>query len=441
MNTMNTQLFLLRAQDQPSPSPKPSSSVRPSKDPRDEELARKFQNEEYLRARKQEEEERKMRQQEARRQREEAEDLKIAIEKSLKDQQIKEKLMKKGEDVATSLLKQTKAPEATIKFSQAQIEKIANELLYKQSVQNSLKDTGGVNRAEMVNRGIRFMEEALSLPAHRALGEDGSPWYVQTLGDCLYETIAYIINPDPSRERNTAMATLLRAEVIGKAVEWFRTLADEELFPFQLAASHQIAGEVGEVPLVSREELLEQLETYRRNGQWDSGLGDLMPQLASSFTNTPMLVIVPEANRATGYFITPYDLFHQPTHDSVPRVVIRQNNHFEPLIVPEGAREALQAMYIESQNQLLATGAIQLSTPASTPAPAPATTFELAPATTSASAPSTTSPSAPETTPATTSESAEAEKEEAKNAAGQPNPAEPPGPANPAGQPNPAEPA
>ena len=41
--------------------------------------------------------------------------------------------------------------------------KIANDLLYKQSVQNSLKDTGGVNREEMVNMGIMLMEEALGL--------------------------------------------------------------------------------------------------------------------------------------------------------------------------------------------------------------------------------------------------------------------------------------
>ena len=38
------------------------------------------------------------------------------------------------------------------------------DLLYKQSVQNSLKDTGGVNREEMVNMGIMLMEEALGLP-------------------------------------------------------------------------------------------------------------------------------------------------------------------------------------------------------------------------------------------------------------------------------------
>ena len=88
-----------------------------------------------------------------------------------------------------------------------------------------------------------------------------------------------------------------------------------------------------------------------------------MPQIAASFTRTPLLVIWigSDSSQTTGNFVNPQHVFHQPEDISVLNVVVRYHNHYESLIVPADANEALMEVYRSSQQ--LGMAAIQLPGP------------------------------------------------------------------------------
>ena len=151
-----------------------------------------------------------------------------------------------------------------------------------------------------------------------------------------------------------------------EAIEMVRTMSSERLELIQAAASADDRGE----PL-TREELVTQLERYRENGQWDGALGDLMPQIAASFTRTPLLVIQidPDSNQTTGQYINPEHVFHQPEDVSVLSVLIRYINHYECLIVPAEANMALMEMVKNAETEVLGMlGPLPLE-PAASPSP------------------------------------------------------------------------
>ena len=207
-----------------------------------------------------------------------------------------------------------------------------------------------LRRVEMVTEAIRFMLEAIGIEMSRA------PFSIEPDGDCLYNTLAFIANPTFTKEESAEKGTATRQAVMEEAIEVISAMSSERLVPI-LAAAVSDKGKP-----VTREELLAMLDRYRQNGQWDSGLGDLGPQLCASFTRTPLFVIWIDliSKKTTGYFVNPAHVFNQPEHESVPRVVVRMNNHYEPLLLPAEANEALVAIYRHTQTQQMQMAAIQL---------------------------------------------------------------------------------
>ena len=59
-------------------------------------------------------------------------------------------------------------------------------------------------------------------------------------------------------------------------------------------------------------------------------------------------------------FTLPTFVFNQPTFTAAPRPVICFQKHYEPLVVPEGFREAWEAIYNSHQTQELGMAAIQV---------------------------------------------------------------------------------
>ena len=138
-----------------------------------------------------------------------------------------------------------------------------------------------------------------------------------------------------------------------------RNLPAEQLQPIQAAAAGPMAN-IGD--WLSREELLTLLARYCEDGVWAGDLGDLMPQLYASFTNSPLFVIVYDSDqkKIMGYFLSPSYVFNQPTFMAAPSPVICFQNHYEPLVVPEGFREAWEAIFNSHQTQELGMAAIQV---------------------------------------------------------------------------------
>ena len=242
-----------------------------------------------------------------------------------------------------------------IQLSEADILRTFEDWIFKYQQRKSMEDVGGIDQEEMVKEAMRFMENALSITMLRA------PFTIELDGDCLYNSLAFIANPTLSKEESAEMGTATRQTVMEEAIQMIRTMSSDRLEPILAAAAPPPPQEGEEAQPVTREELLAMLERYRQNGQWDGGLGDLGPQICASFTRTPLFVIWIDLdnNRTTGYFVNPAHVFNQPEHQSVPRVVVRQSNHYVPLLLPDDATEALVAIYRHAQNNHLPMAAIQ----------------------------------------------------------------------------------
>ena len=243
-------------------------------------------------------------------------------------------------------------PKPKIQLSEAQILRTLEDWIFKHQQRMSMEDTGGIDRDEMIEAGIRSLETALGITA------SSPPFTVELDGDCLWNALSIIANPNLSKEANARAGTALRRRVMEEAIEMVRTMSSERLELIQAAASADDRGE----PL-SREELVTLLRRYQENGRWEGALGDLMPQIAASFTRTPLLVIWigSDSSQTTGNFVNPQHVFHQPDDFSVLNVVVRYHNHYESLIVPADANEALMEVYRSSQQ--LGMAAIQLPGP------------------------------------------------------------------------------
>ena len=204
---------------------------------------------------------------------------------------------------------------------------------------------------DTIQEGLHFMQNGLDITALRP------PFLVDRDGDCLVNSVSLIANPNLTKVENAKVGTALRQSVMLEAIEMVSTMSSERLDLVQAAAS---SGDQGE--LLSREELIAMLETYRENGVWNGGIGDLMPQIVASFTRTPLFVISinPQKNQTTGFFVNPAHVFKQQEYICVPRVLVLQDNHYNGLIVPAEAGAALELRYRQAETEQQRMAAIQL---------------------------------------------------------------------------------
>ena len=245
-------------------------------------------------------------------------------------------------------------PKEKPKLSPAEILNILDDWVYKYMQKKSMEETGGINQEEMIDEGISFMANALGIDALRP------PYPMELDGDCLYNSLSFLENQFATPEEIAKLGSTLRKKVIGECIDTIKRMTSENLRLIQAAAA---AHEFDE--LKTRDELVEILEKYEANGKWDGSLGDLMPQLVSSFSRTPLFIIAIDLDnkQTTGYFVNPRHIFNQPGYDSNPRVVIRYRNHYNPLIVPNGAEEALREIFKHADDHQLQMAGIRLPTP------------------------------------------------------------------------------
>ena len=253
----------------------------------------------------------------------------------------------------------TKAPSSSkdiFQWSNADILQLTDDLLFKLQQERSKQDTGGIDQEQMVRLGQLFMERAFDIEVSRA------PFLVDTNGNCLPNTLSYIANPNQTEEMTAEGGTALRQVVVGEVIDFIKTASVEALEPIQVAAAARTPEEVGMVESLTRDELVTKLTTYKEDGTWAGDLGDLMPQLYASFTNSPIFVIVVCSDRKTmiGYFVNPSHIFNRPTLRTAASPVMLDQTHYEPLIVPQASMEAWEAICGSHETQELAMAAIQV---------------------------------------------------------------------------------
>ena len=221
------------------------------------------------------------------------------------------------------------------KWDEADILELTDNIMFKIMQQRSLEDRGGVDRETMLRLGQMFMRRAFGLEVSLA------PFVVDTDGNCLPNTLHYIANPTKNQQETAEGGTALRKRVISEALNFIRNASPEELESVQVAAS---GGDL--TASLTKEELLEKIGQYGEDGVWAGDLGDIMPQIYASFSNTPVFIIAHSAteNCMVGYFLKPAKIFKQTTLRPPSPVMIYQR-HYEPLVIPRGSIEAWDAIY------------------------------------------------------------------------------------------------
>ena len=251
-----------------------------------------------------------------------------------------------------------KAPSASrgkFQWSHADILQLTEDLMLKIAQERSKEDTGGVDQEMMVRMGKLFFERAFGIEVSVA------PFLVDTDGDCLPNTLSYIRNTNQTREMTAEGGTRLRLDVLGQVIEFIKKASKEELEPIQVAAAAS-TGDVGTVAWLTREELLAKLARYKNNGEWAGDLGDLMPRLYASFTNSSIFIIAYSSStkKMIGYFVDPSDIFNRPTLRTAASPVMLFQRHYEPLIIPEGSMQAWAEICASRETEELDMAAIQV---------------------------------------------------------------------------------
>ena len=247
-----------------------------------------------------------------------------------------------------------------IKWSPAEILRRVEKWKMNYMLQQSLEDTGAIDEEAAIQEPVNFMEEGLGITTNKP------PFRMATDGDCLLNAFALGQTLDITEEENAQHGTDLRRIVFAEAIQWVRDSSAEQLLPIQTAAAARPdpdAPDDAPVDWVSKEELIALLERYSQNGQWSGQIGDLMPQIVSSFTGTPLFIISidPISRQTIGYFVNPAHVFNMQEENAVPRVLVRQDRHYNRLLVPEEFEEALTLMYrMSTDDEQLGMAAIQL---------------------------------------------------------------------------------
>ena len=208
------------------------------------------------------------------------------------------------------------------------------QLNISEAQRHSLKENNiNLTQVQMIQSGIQFAQR---LGIHLNTSNVSIPMD----GNCLWSCISHSFQPDLSGVALHKDATRLRMIAVGRAVAAISHLNIEGLEDLQAAAA-----DTSNRDPVNREQLKEILTDYINDGTYQGPMGDILPQVASSFLQTPILIIEISKGLPAGYFLNPKNIFNMESKYDTPIVIVRQAQHYEVLIVPEESRKPLQNAY------------------------------------------------------------------------------------------------
>ena len=180
----------------------------------------------------------------------------------------------------------------------------------KEATQRSLQESE-LNQAGMIRNGLTFLQ-------NWGVHCEEPPRTVPTDGDCLQSSVALAQHPRSSVLELHDLASDLRIDSVSFAMDMIPEMSEERLERLQHVAGSQ----------ESRERLMRMLSTYRRNGQYQGDMGDLMPIVVAAYLGTPLLIIdLSVVGYYHGVFIRPDEVFDVDTASNIPFVVVRQGQH------------------------------------------------------------------------------------------------------------------
>ena len=130
---------------------------------------------------------------------------------------------------------------------------------------------------------------------------------------------------------------------VGTALECLKNFSELEWSVLQGI----ISGEAKEQ--LSREQIQQELAKYMESGIFSGNVGDILPQLAADILHQPLLIIEVENRKMkTANWIVPGGIFSGgDQQEGYPIVVVKQLQHFEPLLIAHEAMETARLKYTQ----------------------------------------------------------------------------------------------
>ena len=195
-----------------------------------------------------------------------------------------------------------------------------------------------LDQDQMVDRGLVATVEL-------GLTCNAPPTNLPTDGRCLWSGIARSRNPSLTGADFQKEADELRTRAVGATMQWIDALSESELEVVQAV----VAEPKKEPP--TREQMIDDLAKYMRSTTYAGKMGDLLFQAASSFLHQPLIII---ELRENGDYCLPVfpdsSVFKSHTDIAYPAILVRQEDHYEDLGLPEESKEKAVALMREFRN-------------------------------------------------------------------------------------------
>ena len=229
-----------------------------------------------------------------------------------------------------------------ITYTRAEWNDACETAAYNIQVQVSLQQAqGDLTQAAMIRNALQYLEACgIHLLQPNIL--------IPLDGNCLFCSLAHSQDTTLTGLSLDDAATKLRQAAVGLTLDSLDGLDDQDLIHLQNAAATS-----KDDRYLTRDELALTLFNYMRRGVYQGGLGDMLPQMCSSYLRRPILVVAfnTETKTTNAYFINPADVLNAEAESFVPYVLVRQGEHFVPLLVPEETGEILAADFLFSIQQ------------------------------------------------------------------------------------------
>ena len=228
--------------------------------------------------------------------------------------------------------------------------------------------------------------------AHLASTEIGinvlmPPHFATRNGNCLFESVVLIRNPNLSDEDRIALTRYLRSVSVREAIRQVDLLTEERWERLLNVTTNKHA-----TPR-TREEMKQLLTKYLKDGMYEDEGGDLLPYILSASLNRPLIIVDVLRDQTTTTTIFPDQIFYpEEGQMGEPLLLVRRGEHYDPLIVVNGGEARVLAFFNqELKRQVPSLDAVATTTTPSDPPSSNATTTTTTTAPTSMRAgPSTT---------------------------------------------------
>ena len=312
-----------RTQSQEVSSDRPTSEVNRRREEDDNQFARRLQ---------------------------EQEDLELAIRQQDQEEEM-EMILRRSQ------LQQNEEAEVAMAIVQSQITGEKENL--RNVIQRSIDETGGLDIELMICKAITYLKSE-HITAKRAQVN------VNRQGNCLPDSMVVTTDPNVNQQNLPIKSREFRKDVVKTAIQAIRTATEAELTKLLDVA----AGIEGEHGPQNRQQLEDLISRYGRDHAYLKEGGDMFALLTAFHLQRPILIVDIHAKRSPSVAIIHPDLIfgtndarHPP---SVPLVLVRSADHFEPLLIEADSEANLWRIYNERRQSDFPTEADSATAPATT---------------------------------------------------------------------------